>query len=57
VGDVASLRENELENTVIDIVERHEFHGLNCMETMSQFSLSEKNFNFKDFRNKILEKS
>jgi len=57
VCDVSRLRENELENTVIDIVERHEFHGLNCMETMSPSSISEKNFNFKDFRNKILEKS
>jgi hypothetical protein len=46
VGDVSRLRENELENTVIDIVERHEFHGLNCMETMSQVSLLRKNNQF-----------
>jgi len=46
VCDVAGLGEDELEDPVVDIVKRHEFHGLNCMETMSQKRISRKTINF-----------
>ena len=45
VRDVTGLREDELENSVVDIRERH-IHGLNCMETMSPKRISRKTINF-----------